>query len=165
MANENSNTQLADLVNKHFDKIKTLEKPSLLIFSIGFVLFLFKQPNLNFILIIGALLTAITYFLFAFKVIETENVETNGILNSTGFISFIYKLTYLSLSVSFVSMIGFVVEFNNQMRFIGGVTLIITLILSLLTKLNDRTLLYNSTFYLRIVMCLLLLGYLTMTKL
>jgi hypothetical protein len=164
MTNENANAQLAELVNKHYEKIKALEKVSLLIFAAGFVLFLMKMTDLNFVLIIGALLTAITYFLCAFKVVETENLETTGILNTISFINFIYKITFISLAVSFVSMIGFVIHFDNPMHFIGGVTLLVTLILSLMTTLNDRSILYNSAFYLRIVFTLLLLGYLVMTK-
>lgn len=164
MANKNTNAQLAVLVNKHFEKIKTIEKISLVIFFIGFVLFLMKQTNLNFILIIGSILTAITYFLCAFKVFETENLETTGILNTISFINFVYKLAFLSLAISFVSMIGFVIKFESPMHFVGAATLIIILFLSLITTLNDRSVLYNSTFYLRIVICLLLLGYLTMTK-
>lgn len=164
MANKNTNVQLSEFVNKHFENIKTIEKISLVTFFIGFVFFLMKQTNLYFILIIGSLLTAITYFLFAFKIVEIENLETTGILNSIGFINFIYKLTFLSLSISFISMIRFVINFENPVHFIGGVTLIIILFLSLITTLNDRSVLYNSTFYLRIGICLSLLGYLTMIK-
>ena len=164
MTNKNASAQLAELVNKHFDKIKTIEKVSLLIFFTGFVLFLMKQTNLNFVLIIGSMLTALTYFLCAFKIVETENLETTGILNTISFINFVYKMTFISLAISFVSMIGFVINFDNPMHFIGGVTLLVTLILSLVTRLNDRSILYNSAFYVRIFICLLLLVYLTMTK-
>lgn len=164
MTNENANAQLTELVNKHFDKIKTIEKVSLLIFSIGFVLLLMKQTDFNFVLIIGSLLTAITYFLCAFKVVEIENLETTGILNTIGFINFVYKMTFISLAVSFVSMIGFVINIDYPMHIIGGVTLLVTLILSLMTKLNDRSILYNSAFYIRIVITLMLLVYLAMTK-
>jgi hypothetical protein len=164
MTNKTLNGQLAELVGKHFDKIKFIEKVSLLIFFSGFVLFLFKQANLNFVLIIGAFLTALTYFLCAFKVVETENLETTGILNTLAFINFVYKVTFMSLAISYVSMIGFVIKFDNPMHFIGGVTLVITLFLSLITSLNDRSVLYNPAFYLRILICLGLLGYLTITK-
>jgi len=164
MTTKTSNEQLAELVDKHFDKIKLIEKISLFIFFSGFVLFLFKLTNLYFVLILGALLTALTYFLCAFKTVETENLETTGILNTIAFINFVYKVTFMSLAISFVSMIGFVMKFDNPMHFIGGATLVITLFLSLITSLNDRSVLYNSTFYLRIVICLFLLGYLTMTK-
>jgi hypothetical protein len=164
MTNENASAQLAELVNKHSDKIKTFEKVSLLIFFIGFVLLLLKQTDFNFILIIGAVFTGITYFLSAFLVIKTESLETTGILNTISFINFIYKLTFLSLAVSFVSMIGFVINFDNPMHIIGGGTLLVTLVLSLMTKLNDRSILYNSAFYLRIVITLGFLVYLAMTK-
>jgi hypothetical protein len=62
-------------------------------------------------------------------------------------------------------MLGLVISFKNtnSLIIIGGLTLFIILFLSLITKLNDRTRIYNSIFYIRIITCLLLLTYLAIT--
>lgn len=158
---EELGNRITVFIEKRFKEVKIIEKISLIIFVIGFILFLIKQPNANLILTIGSILTGIIYFLLAFKTIEIENIEITGILNSAGFINFMYKLNYISLSVSYIAMLGFIIEFknNNPMLDIGGLTLIIVLILSLITKINDRRKIYNFSFYSRIIVCVLLLSY------
>jgi len=165
MDNNQNQIALTELVRKNESRINVLEKIAILTFALGFVFYYLKLPNNNIILIIGSILTAISYFLFAFKIVETQNIETTGLLNSKGMINFLYKLMYFSISISAIAILGLVISFNNTNSLIitGGLTLFIVLFLSLITKLNDRTRIYNSIFYIRIVTCLLLLTYLAIT--
>jgi hypothetical protein len=153
---------IAAIVEKNINKLKLFEKISLAIFTIGFILVVLKQPNTGIVLIIGSIMTALTYFLYAYVVVETEDLETTGILNSLGMINFLYKLMYFSLSISALAMLGLVVHFKktNSLMVLGGSTLLVILILSLITKIKDRSVIYNKLFYIRIVTCLLLLAYL-----
>jgi hypothetical protein len=165
MERENTNRNLNNFVELHLDKIKVIERISIAIFLLGIILFVLKQPYSFYILLIGAFLFAICNFLYAFSVIEPENIETTGVLNSIGFINFIYKLTYLSISISAISILELFSKFKaGQMFYVAGLTLIFILIISIITKINDRSKIYNTAFYMKIVICLLLLGYLFVIK-
>lgn len=159
------NEPIGKLINEHFDKIKILEKISLLIFFIGFALFLLKQPDYNFILIIGTGLTALTYFFCAYKHFEVENHETTNFLNSVNFINFVLKLTFWALAVSYISLLDLVIPFENPAYIIGGGTLSIVLIISLITAAIKQNAFYNPAFFIRIIIPLLLIGYMASTKL
>jgi len=165
MDNKQSKTSLAELVRKNESKLNVLEKISVLTFALGFIFYYLKLPNSTVIFIIGSILTAICYFLFSFKFVDTENIETTGFLNSIGAINFLYKLMYFAIAISAVAMMGLVVPIKNNNSFIiiGGFSLFIVLFLSLITKLNNRTIIYNTTFYIRIITCLLFLTYLAIT--
>lgn len=166
MENRPSGFTLTDLVAKNINKLLFLEKVAVSFFVIGLVLYIIKKPYADILVITGSILLAICYFLSAFKMIETENMETTGILNSIGFINFIYKLNYFSLAISAIAVLGLVVELknNNSLLFIGGISLLIILILSLITKLNDRSVIYNTGFYMRILICLIILAYLAFVE-
>ena len=153
---------LAEYFSRHPKLIPTSEKISVSILVIGLVLNFFKIENTGFVLITGSVLTALTYFLSAFQIVETEELETAGILNSVGFINFIYKLYYLNLCLTAIVTLGFVIKtfhFLKMLTTISIISLSVVLIISIITKINDRSRIYNSVFYFRIVPAILLLIY------
>jgi hypothetical protein len=162
MEENNSKFNLTDFIEKHLSKLKFLEIISILIFIIGLILLASNNPDLNIIFITGCILLGITYFFFAYSVVDFENLEPTGVLNSFGMILFLYKLNYLSLAVASVAMLGLVIDFpnGNPLLVISSFTLIIILIISLITQVNDRSKIYNLIFYLRIIICLVLLSFL-----
>jgi hypothetical protein len=166
MKNKTSGTTMVQLVAKNSRALNILEKVSVSIFMTGFFLLYFKQPYAYIILIIGSIMTSINYYLFSFKFFDPENYESTGTLNSIGFINFLYKLMYYAFAISALAMLGLVTELNNiiPMAFICGALLIVIIILSLITKVKERPIIYNSTFYIRNTICLLLLTYLIMIK-
>ncbi len=162
MENTPQKSNIANLVAKYPSLILNLEKLSVLILMIGLVLYFLEIKDTGFILVLGAILTAITYFLSAFQVAEIENLETTGILNSTAFINFVYKLTYLGLSIGTFASAGLIIKSAqvSTMIIISGLTLVFVLIISILTKINDRSKIYGISYYSRLLPCLLLLFYL-----
>ncbi|MCX6328378.1 MAG: tetratricopeptide repeat protein, partial [Bacteroidia bacterium] len=154
---------LVEYLSRHPKLIPTSEKISVSILVIGLVLNFFKIENTGFVLITGSVLTALTYFLSAFQSVETGELKTTGILNSTGFINFIYKLSFFALSLTAIATIGFVFKtfpFIKMLTTISIISLSIVLIISIITKINDRSKIYNSVFYIRIVPAILLLYFL-----
>jgi hypothetical protein len=153
---------ITDFVKKNHKLITLSEKFSVVLFTLGLFLYFLGISNADLVIITGSILTAITYFLFAFKTVEVENLEPKRILNSSGFINFIYKPTNLALSMTAIASLGLVVKplQNRPIIFASGITLIFSLTISLLTKVNDRLLIYNSTYYIKIVLALLLIIYL-----
>jgi hypothetical protein len=155
-------SNLSEFVSEHPKLLKYSEIISVSIFVTGFILHLLEIKNTDNVLLLGSITTALTYFLFAFKIIELENLETTGILNSFGFMHFIFKLTYLSFFTLFIAA-GTVILKNNldsTMLIVSGTSLPFVFIVSLLTKINDRSKIYNFFFYLRIVFAIILLIYL-----
>jgi hypothetical protein len=156
----------AAFVEKNSALVKNSEKITIPLLLLGLILHFLEIRNTEFILILGCIGTAITYFLFAFFVVEIENLETTGILNSIGFINFIYKLTFFGLCFAAFSILSLTVttfKFTELIT-VSGLTLIIVLILSAFTKVNDRSVIYNTVYYLRIIPALLILFYLTNIK-
>ena len=166
MENNTKSSEITVFVDKNLGLIKKMELISFAIFLIGFICFESNISNSNYILIIGSILTAITLFLQAFKTIVLEDFESYNILGASTFINFIFKLYFFGLSVSFISLIGFVLDFKNGNTFAvcGGSTLIIILILTFFSKIQDKSNIYDLKFYLRIIVCLLFLGYLIYNK-
>jgi hypothetical protein len=162
MENNTPGSPLADFVKKNHNLIVFSEKLSIVLLVLGLTLYFFEVSGTDIILITGSVLTAITYFLFGFKKVEVENLEPVGILNSPGFINFIYKLTNFSLSIVAITTLGLVLKVfpNGTLIITGGITLFLVLVVSFLTKVNDRIMIYNSTYYIRIVLAILLLIYL-----
>jgi hypothetical protein len=111
-------------------------------------------------------LTAIVFFLQAFKVNEFEDIEPLNVLGSFAFINFIYKLYFISLSVSMISMLGYVIDFKNgnSMLVVGGCTLLILLVLIIFSKIEGKSKVYNQKFYLRLFACIAFLTYLAVNK-
>jgi tetratricopeptide (TPR) repeat protein len=154
---------LVEYLSKHPRLIPTSEKISVSILVIGLILYLLKIENTGFVLITGSVLTALTYFLSVFQSVETEETETTGILNSAGIINFIYKLYYLNLCLTAIITLGVVIKtfpFLKMLTTICIIFLSIVFIISIITKINDRSRIYNSAFYIRIVPAILLLIYL-----
>jgi len=166
MDEQTSKSTISNFVAKNSELIKKAEKIVIPVLLLGLLLHFLKIKNTEFILILGCSGAAITYFLFAFFVVEIENLGTTGILNSIGFINFIYKLTFFGLSIAALSIISLsFVAFNfTELIIISGLTLTMVLILSAITKVNDRSIIYNTIYYLRIIPTLLILLYLANIK-
>jgi hypothetical protein len=162
MESENSSPNLRNFVSKHPNMLKNVEIISVSIFTIGFVLHLFEIKNTDYILLLGSILTSLIYFLNAFKIPEIENLETTGILNSATFITFIYKLTYLSYFTLFIGTAALILKKSESLSMlaVSGILLIFILIISLITKISDRSKIYNVPYYLRLIPALILLTFL-----
>ena len=162
MVNQTPNPLLTDFVNKYSNWIQKAEIISVSVLLIGLVLYLLTVEYYEIVLAIGAILTSLVYFLSAFKQINCEDLEVTGVLNTPAFISFNYKLFFWGLSIASASLLGLVIKSFSTILFvkISGMTLTITLLLSILTKLNIRTYLYNSTYYLRTFIAIAILVYL-----
>ena len=115
--------------------------------------------NANIIIEIGSILTAITYWFHAFKLVEVENTGNSGNLNSYGVISFIYKLTYLAYFLLYIATATQILKsrLSETLLFTTGATLVFVLTISLLTKGIDRIKTYNFSYYLRLIPALILL--------
>jgi hypothetical protein len=152
-------SNLSVFVSEHPKLLKYSETISVSIFVTGLILHLLEIKNTDNVLLLGSITTALTYFLFAFKIIESENLETTGILNSPGLINYIYKLTYLSFFTLFIATVAVILKNNSDltMLIVSGTSLLFVFIVSLLTKINDRSKIYNFFFYLRIVPAIILL--------
>ena len=66
--------------------------------TLGILFYAMQITDYNFILIIGSILTAISLFLQAYKIVEFEDLEAYNLLGSLGFINFISKLYFFSLT-------------------------------------------------------------------
>ena len=115
--------------------------------------------NADIVVEIGSVLTAITYMLLTFKLVEVENTEASGKLNSSVVIRYIYKLTYLAFFLLFIAIATQILYFkiSESLLSVTVFTLIFVLIISLLTKGIDRSKIYNFSYYLRLVPALILL--------
>jgi len=153
---------LTNFVSKHPDLLRNFEIISLAVFITGFILHLSGMKNTDNVLIFGSVLTALTYFLFAFQIHESENLETTGVLNSHAFINFIYKITYLSYFTLFIGAAALILQKGSSWAVIAasGILLFSILIISLISKINDRSKIYNFAFYVRIVPFITLMIYL-----
>lgn len=161
MENNSAIRNLTAFVIKKRNKIKLLERISIVILAVGLVLNYLEKTELDFVLLIGLLMMALVYFLFAYDLILPNNLKTNSVFSSLGFINFIYKLTYLTFCASLIALLGLVIEIrNNPLILITSATLIIILILSFITKFMNKSNIYDLIFHLRVVIFLMLLGYL-----
>jgi len=163
---ENNGIQLSDFADKYYPIIKKIELFAIVLFFIGFLLYTLKIPDTGFILIIATIVTAIAFFAQAFRSIQIDSSESDNILGSRGLFLFLNKIYFYSLSISTLSLLGFVVDFqnSNMLLVIGGSTLLFALILSLFSKFKDKAEIFNLVYYLRILVCFALMGYLTYVK-
>jgi len=161
MENSLHNT-IVTFVEDHYSRIKLVEKISILILLTGLFIYQFERSNYSVLIITGSILTAIIYFILSYEHVEAKNLETTSILNSIGFINFIYKLTFYSLAFGYLAMPGLILNFKseNPIMKIVSITLIATLIISLIARLDDRTEIYNFAFYIRILIMLIFLLFL-----
>jgi len=163
---ENKNSWLFDFVERNYDLIKKLEIISFTIFVIGFLLIESNVPDSKIILVIGIIATGIFLYLQAFKMIKFDDSESSNVLGKTGFINFIYRIYYFSLTASVFSLLGLIIEFRNGNPFVkvGGSTLIIILILVFFSKIQEKSKVYDFKFYLRIIICFFFLWILLAEK-
>jgi len=150
---------LTNFVSKHPILLKYIEIISLLIFAIGIIMHFMAIKNGDIVVEIGSVLTAITYLLLAYKLVEVENTEASGKLNSSVVIRYIYKLTYIVYILLFIAIATQILKskISESLLSVTVFTLIFVLIISLLTKGIDRSKIYNFSYYLRLVPALLLL--------
>lgn len=166
MENNTNGTTISEIVEKNYGLIKKLELISILIFMIGFICYELMIPDTKIIFILGVVFSAISLFLQAFKMIEFEDYESFNVLGSIPFVNFNYKLYYFGLSVSIMSLLGFVIEFQkgNVMLVAGGGTILAVLLFALFAKIQNKSRVYDLKFYLRIVICIAFLVYLALDK-
>jgi hypothetical protein len=166
MDNQTNNSTIAEFVNKNTRTIINAEKISIPILLLGLLLHFLEIKNTEVFLVLGCISTAIIYFLFAFLVVDAENIEATGILNTYGFINFIYKLTFFGLSIASLSVLSLeIVAFKStELITISGLTLTTVLIISVITRINDRSDIYNRVYYIRILPALLILFYMANIK-
>jgi hypothetical protein len=155
----NFSPKLTNFVSKHSALLKNAELISVLIFAIGIILHFMAVINANIVVEIGSILTAITYWFHAFKLVEIENNGIPGNLNSSTVIRFIYKMTYLAYFLLYIATATQILKshLSETLLFVTGATLIFVLTISLLTKGIDRNKIYNSSYYLRLILALMLL--------
>jgi len=158
-----SQAAVISFVERQYSKILLIEKTSVVLLIVGIFFYQFLNSNYTVFIVTGSVIGAITFFLLSYRFIEEENHETTGILNSIGFINFMYKLAYYSFAVGCLAMLGLVANFKGNILMVtSGLTLIVILFISLMTKVNDRTVIYNSSFYTRVLLFLGMLGYLAL---
>jgi len=114
MEDNTKSSAIIGFVDKNIGLIKKIEMISFSILSFGIIFYVLQITDYNFLLITGSLLTAISLFLQAFKIVEFEDFEPYNLLGSLGFINFIYKLYFFSLSISSLSMIGFIYTLKSS---------------------------------------------------
>jgi hypothetical protein len=150
---------LTNFVSRHPILVNYAEIISLLIFAIGIIMHFMAIKNADKVIEIGSVLTALTYWFHAFKLVEVENTEASGKLNSSAVIRYIYKLTYLTYFLLFIAIATQILKskISESLLSVTVFTLIFVLIISLLTKGVDRSKIYNFSYYLRLIPALLLL--------
>jgi len=165
VSNQNSPT-LTDFVEKNYELIRKVELYSEVLFIIGFILYKLQVPQANLVLILGIICSALSCFLQAFGHFEPGSNESPGILGTIGFLNFILKLYYFSLSVSIMALLGFVIDFKkgNSMIAPGGITLLLALIFTFFARFENKSKLCDSRFYLRSLICLGFIVYMVLTK-
>jgi hypothetical protein len=150
---------LTNFVSRHLILLKYAEIISLLIFAIGIIMHFMAIENADIVLEIGSVLIAIIYWLLAFKLVEVENTEASGKLNSSVVIRYIYKVTYIAFFLLFIAIATQILnsKISESLLSVVVFTLIFVLIISLLTKGIDRSKIYNFSYYLRLISALILL--------
>ena len=162
METYNFSPGLTNFVSRHSILLKNIEIISILIFAIGIIMHFMAIKNADKVVETGSVLTAITYWFHAFKLVEVDNTEVSGYLNSSVVIRFIYKLTYLTYFLLFIAIAAQILnaQLSETLLFVTGATLIFVFIISLLTEGIDRSKIYNFAYYLRLIPSLLLLLFL-----
>ncbi|MCB8994704.1 MAG: hypothetical protein H6538_03750 [Bacteroidales bacterium] len=150
----NLNKLLAEFVNYNFKKLKLFEIVSIGITILGTILFFLRIQNMNFIFLVGIVLTALCYFLLAYRDIEIDGSEYNTIFKSKDYIIFTYKLIFISLAATYISLIWIVYELNHTANFIAGIFLVVSVILSFFSCHKEHKKVFNIYLYLRVVFCL-----------
>jgi len=163
---ETKNPALTAFVEKNYDLIRNLEFISFLIFITGFTLYEFKVTGSNVILIAGVISTVIFLYLQSFKMIEFEGSEAYNTLGSFPVVNFIFRLYYYSLCVLLISMLGLAFDINKGIAFsiVGGISLAAVFILSLFSRMKDKSKVYDLKFYFRMIVCFIFLGILLAEK-
>lgn len=163
---ENQKPNVSEFVEKNYNFIKRLELISFAVLVLGFIFYQLKMNDLKVIFVVGILLTAISLMLQSFKLVEFQDMEAFNILGSIGFVNFLYKLYFLSASISIISLLGFILNFQqgNIFAILGGSTLTIVLILTLFSRIKNKSVVYGFKFYLRILICLFFIGILAFEK-
>ena len=150
---------ITNFVSEHPILVKFAEIISLLIFALGIILHFMVIKNADTVVKIGPVLIAITYFLYAYKLVKVENTAASGKLNSPVVIQYIYKLTYIAYALLYIAIGAQILNshLSESLLSVTGVALIFVLIISLLTTGIDRSKIYNFSYYVRLIPALILL--------
>ena len=155
-----NNTRINSVNNffaKYVKQLYALEKISFLILFIGLVGFYFKIPQLHPVFEIGAGLLALIYYILSFTIDKFEKRESPGMFSSLQFRLFLNKIYYYGLAASNFALI--IRHGREPLIIIGGTSLLIVLILVLVSKIKDKSNIYDFTFLIRLVIYLLILVY------
>lgn len=144
---------IAKLVNNHMNKIIWAERIGIALIFIGAVLLYGLQ--LKNTLVVGGLLLAVTYFLMAFKRIDIRNVDELDSMKSLGILFFVYKLAFISLSISIIGILFAILGKDGFMMqcLVGGSSLVLILIYQLINRYK----LLDKIFVLRILLVLMVM--------
>lgn len=144
---------ITKLVNKYIDKLIWAERIGIALMFIGAVLFYGLQAKNT--LVFGGLLLAVIYFLMAFKSIDMRNMDEIDSMKSLGILFFVYKLAFISLSISMIGILFATLGVNGFMMqcMVGGSSLVLILVYQLI----NRSKLLDKIFVLRILIVLIVM--------
>jgi len=154
--------KISEYLSRNTALVPTMEKISISILVTGLILNIIEVQNTRIVLLTGSILTAITYFLSTLQRMEPGDIESAGTASPVGFINFSYKLYYFALSVTALTILGFVIDLRSLLKVMtisSLITLAMALIISIIIKIEDRSGIWNSVFYIRMVPAILLLIY------
>jgi hypothetical protein len=159
MDKEKANSPIRKFVNSHYSKIAIIEKISLAVFALGQILFWLKHSNLDFILITGSILLAVTYFLLSFRTIEIDTIKNTSSIGSIGIASFVYKISYWGLAVISITFIFLALDLTavNRLIIIGGITTVLALFFSLKVQRDLKSKMFGALYYMRMTAFIFLL--------
>ncbi len=117
---------LEKLVNQYHKPLQISLRIALLLYIIGLVLAL--NIGFNYLAVIGALASALLFFVFAFRVIPIDREgESESVWDSFGMLSFLNKLNYVALAISTIGILFLLTqaEMHFIMSQVGGYTILI----------------------------------------
>jgi len=134
---------------------------ALLLFGIGIILG--YTIAFNYLAIIGGVLSALLFFIFAFRTLPIDREgESQSVLDSYGMISFFNRLNYIALSISSIAVLFNLLQIKGgeEMREMGGMTILIISFFYLFLKQKPNGYLVKTELILTNLIFLLLIGFL-----
>lgn len=117
---------VAKFVNQYQKQLQISLRIALLLFGIGIILG--YSIAFNYLAIIGGILSALLFFIFAFRTLPIDREgESESVLDSYGMIGFLNRLNYIALSISSMAVLFTILQIKGgeEMRIVGGLTILI----------------------------------------
>jgi len=152
--------------SKIFIIIDKIEIGSFFIFLLGILFYTLKLPYTKLVLITGIGLLCVSSYYQSFKKVIINKSELSNKLGKEGFIQFIYKLYFITLSftpIIFFNLFSNLFPIEKFIKFISILLIIITII-SKFSKFEEKQNLFNFKYYFRIVICFVLMFFLAKEK-